>query len=81
MAWKRHWGTSSGQISVDTHMVVQCKGMIDSSWIFYKEIDIHRNTCLKGEDESVVDFSYGMGVSEFTMEIFGAWIEGSIARV
>lgn len=55
--------------------------MIDSSWIFYKEIYIHRNTCLKGEDESVVDFSYGMGVSEFTMEIFGAWIEGSIARV
>lgn len=54
--------------------------MIDSSWIFYKEIYIHKNTSLKGEDESVVDFSYGMGVSEFT-EYLGAWIEGSITRV
>lgn len=53
-------------------MAVQCKGMIDSSGIFYKEIYVHKNTLLKGEDESVVDFSYGMGVSEFTVEIFGS---------
>lgn len=38
-------------------MAVQCKGMIDFSGIFYKEIYIHKNTRLKGEDESVVDFS------------------------